>query len=261
MPDSGTPVIDRTPPYLQIVNWLRGVIEAGELDGQPVGPGSQLPTVPELMTRFGVARATVSRALGQLAVEGAVRTTTQGTFVSGNDAITRPPSARLTSRRLGLGETAETGEAGIVPAPDYVADLLGLAPGAMVVRRQEITSRRGRPVMLSVDWIPVSNHLLAAELVAAAPVPGGLLRKIESITRRTANYADDKLRGREADRREAAALGIQPGEPLLAGASLLGDDEGAILYTEWCIRPDVTVTYTLRVDPEEAAGDLGAQPA
>jgi hypothetical protein len=70
--------------------------------------------------------------------------------------------------------------AGIVIPPDYVTDLLNVAPGTQVIWREEITSLRGRPVMLSVDWIPADSTLTTLGVLDAKPLDGGLAHMLEN---------------------------------------------------------------------------------
>lgn len=256
--------IQRTPPYQQIAGQIRDAIHAGTLRlpetgaVHPLARGDQLPPVRELAEGFGVSVATASRAVSQLQAEHAVWSSNQGTFVSGDDVITRTPTGRLRgplSRRLGQGETVTVDEVGIVPVPDYVAALLCTDPGRLVVRRQEVTWRHGRPVMLSVDWIPADNKMLAAEALSRAPLPAGVAHLIATVTGRPVRRAEEHLRAREADRREAAALDLPVGSPVLAGVSVWGDDEGPLVYAEWVLPPDQVVNYVMDVEPEEGGSD------
>lgn len=54
-------------PYKHVASELRGRIQRGEL-----GPGEQLPTLPELAEEFGVTRNTITRALGLLREENLI---------------------------------------------------------------------------------------------------------------------------------------------------------------------------------------------
>ena len=70
--------------YVELAERLRAAIAAG-----PLAPGDLLPTVPDLAGHCGLARSTVSRALGLLAEEAViVRAGTRWTV-----AATLPPSA------------------------------------------------------------------------------------------------------------------------------------------------------------------------
>jgi GntR family transcriptional regulator len=254
--DTGAPEIQRTPPYQQIADHFRSQIQAGDLP-----PGEQLPTIDQIMEQYSVARATAQKAIGQLVVEGVVTTVPgQGTFVSGGGRTARTPTLRLAGpvgRQVGLDEVVLVDEADSRPAPDYVAKVLDLPPAALIVRRQEIISRRSRPVMLTVTWIPAVSKLLAAEALQRQPVPGGVAHLAESVTGRPILFAEEHLEAREADRREADALGIRPGSPVLAVASIWGDADGPMVYVESCLPPDTVVRYPLRVDRAAGVGHAG----
>lgn len=71
-----------TAPYEQIASYLRGEIADGALP-----PRHRLPPARELATLFGVATATVQRALGDLKADGLIIAAgSRGTFVRDRDA-------------------------------------------------------------------------------------------------------------------------------------------------------------------------------
>jgi GntR family transcriptional regulator len=238
------------PGYVQIADFYRNAILAGEL-----APGDQLPSINNLAEQWHVARETASKAISRLQVERAVYSTPRGTFVSSDDHITRTPGDRIRRPRPGRparGEKVTLNEAGIVQAPVYVAELLSIEAGGMVIRREEITSLRGRPRMLAVDWIPTGHVMAEAELLGP-PTPGGPAHVIETVTGRHVTHAQDHLEGREADTREAAALNIPVGSPILAGAHVWSDSDGVLVYGEWCMPPRQVVSYSYEVDgPSDA---------
>lgn len=57
--------LDPTPRYRQLAALLRAEIEDGTYQ-----PGSRLPSEPTLVQRYGLARATVSKAFNLLRDEG-----------------------------------------------------------------------------------------------------------------------------------------------------------------------------------------------
>jgi len=231
------PDVERRPASVQIADHYRERILAGELS-----PGDRLPSTMDLVEKWHVAKATATKALSRLQVEGAVYTTPRGTFVASDERIIQSPRPV----RIGRGEHIALDEAGIVLAPNYVGELLGIEPGAMVIRRQEITTLRGKPRMLSVDWIPTSNVMAEAELLGELG-PDGPVKVIATITGRRVTHAQDHLEGREADTREANALNIPVGSPILAGAHVWSDQEGVIIYGEWVMPPRRVITYSYEV--------------
>jgi DNA-binding GntR family transcriptional regulator len=57
------------PTYRQLADQLRAAIESGE-----IAPGDFLPSIHELMTKTGLAQATVQKARDVLRAEGLVET-------------------------------------------------------------------------------------------------------------------------------------------------------------------------------------------
>lgn len=53
------------PPYRQIASLIAAAIAAGDWP-----PGARLPSITDLTQRYGVARRTASKALGQLVADG-----------------------------------------------------------------------------------------------------------------------------------------------------------------------------------------------
>lgn len=232
------------PAYVQIATHYRDRILTGELL-----PGDQLPPINTIAEQWHVSSATAAKAISRLQVERAVYSTPQGTFVSSDDHITRTPGDRIRGPRpvrVGRGEKVILNEASIVLAPNYVAELLGVDPGSMVIRREEITTLRGKPRMLSVDWIPTKHVMAEAELLGP-PTPEGPEHVIATVTGRHVTHAQDHLEGREADTREAAALAIPVGSPILAGTHVWSDGEGVIIYGEWVMPPKQVITYAYEV--------------
>jgi GntR family transcriptional regulator len=245
MPDVQRP----EPGYVQIANHYRSAILAGELE-----PGARLPSINDLAEQWHVARETAAKAVSRLQVEQAVYSTPRGTFVSSDDHITRTPGDRIRTPRPGRaapGEVVTLTEAGIVRAPNYVAELLGLEPENMVIRREEITALRGKPRMLAVDWVPTDHVMAEAELLGP-PTPGGPASIIATVTGRRVTHAQDHLESREADTREAGALKIPVGSPILAGAHVWSDANGVILYGEWVMPPRQVISYSYEVSESTA---------
>lgn len=66
------------PKYQKIINELHAMLRQGVLK-----PGDKLPSREELVERYGVTRATVNRAVGELLREGLLKAAQRGgTFVS-----------------------------------------------------------------------------------------------------------------------------------------------------------------------------------
>ncbi|MGI5337345.1 GntR family transcriptional regulator [Streptomyces sp. CA-181903] len=246
---------DPRHPYMRLAADLRRRILDGDLP-----EGSKLPNHRVLATEHGVAVATLQKALGQLQVEGYIRTSQRGTFIanapragsSGYDRITR---VLRTGSVLGEGESVIVTDATLTVPPLYVADLFDLDEGDQVVRRQWHTGRGHQRLMLAVTWYPAEFAAAVPELLSTAPskAPGLLPRIIEATGRRPVEGRDD-MHARDADAREADFLGLKTGTPILAGAHRLWDAEGIIEYGEWCLPYRHVIGYEYRFDaaPEGA---------
>ncbi|MFJ8912045.1 GntR family transcriptional regulator [Amycolatopsis sp. NPDC102389] len=68
---------DSRPPYVQVTERLRALIYGGTY-----GPGTKLPSLPNLVEQFGVSVGTIKRALGQLQDDQVIVTRQgQGSYV------------------------------------------------------------------------------------------------------------------------------------------------------------------------------------
>src|SRR5882762_2240936 len=202
------------PPYMQIGDYYRDQILDGTLT-----EGDRLPPITALVEEWGVAIATAARAIGQLQIEGYVRTNPKGAFVEPLKAGGTSPRQRMTRVRR-TGTTESKAEMTIVRAaelirpPVYIAELLDVDPDGEVVRRESVTTAgrrpRAEPVALTVQWYaPYLADLIPARL-DSKPIPN-LIARIEEATGKTLVHGEDHFHGRASDAREAHALALQVG--------------------------------------------------
>ncbi|WP_326688442.1 GntR family transcriptional regulator [Streptomyces sp. NBC_01795] len=238
--------------FMSIAAELRDQVLAGTLV-----PGDKLPTIKELAASYRCAGATAQRALGQLVVEGVVRTSPRGSFVADEAPVSLSPAeravlARRTGSILAEGETAVVTAAELVVPPLYVSEIFDLDHGDQVVRREYVVGRSRTRSMLAVDWFPAHFAAQVPDLLSTAPGKvRGLLSKVLETVGRTPTSARDDMHAREADQREAHHLGIPPGAPTLAGAHRWSDADGMILYGEWCLPPRMTLSYETAPAPAQ----------
>lgn len=235
------PRAERTkPPYLQIQDHYRARI----LDGT-LAEGARLPSIADIAREWEVAPATAAKAIAALQVEGYVSSSTQGTFATlGKGAQAGHDLAmRRAGRPFLSGHRVEVTEAGIVMPPVYVAELLGidLGPDARVARRESITYEGAQPRRLAVSWYPPAVFQAVPQLETRDD--GEALDWIRDATGRAPTDGRDDLEGRKADVREARALGIRPGDPVLAGVHRWWDTEGIIEYGEWVLPEGRVVSF------------------
>jgi GntR family transcriptional regulator len=233
-----------TATYVRIAAYYREQILTGDLK-----PGTKLPSNKEMAQRWSVAVATLQKALGQLTVEGLLRTSPRGTFVAddpmaGVAAKDRLARSQQTRSVLMDGETAAVTAAELIVPPLYVAEILHLDHGDQVVRREFTTGRGKTRVSFQVRWYPAHFAALVPDLLSTnSKKNDDLTPRVLEATGRQITYARDDMHGRDADAREASALGIAVGSPILAGAHRWADDEGVIEYGEWCLPPRMTIGY------------------
>lgn len=230
--------------YMDIAGYYREQILTGELK-----PGSKLPSNKEMAGSWNVATATVQRALNQLTVEGLIRTSPRGTFaaddpMAGVAAKDRLQRARQVRSVLMAGETSIVTSAGLVVPPLYVAEMLDLDHGDQVCRREFTTGRGQTRLSFQVRWYPAHFAVHVPDLLSTnSRKNDDLTTRVLEATERTISYARDDMHARPADAREASALGLAVGSPILAGAHRWGDEDGVIEYGEWCLPPRMTIGY------------------
>jgi transcriptional regulator with XRE-family HTH domain len=103
---------------------------------------------------------------------------------------------------------------GPTPAPPQVAELLGIEPGALAVRRRKIQRVDGIPVRLPDSW----HHLAIVERVPALSspefVPGGMEVAFQAAGLRFERAAES-LRARHGTEEEAELLEMGPEEDIV----------------------------------------------
>ena len=230
-----------TSAYVQIHDHFRSRIQDGALL-----PRQLLPTLREIAAEWNVSPETAQKAVTMLKASGLVTTTLKGTFVADGIRLERSPADRLTRAVVGgNGEQVEVTAAGIVSAPIYVAEILDITPGDLVLRREEITRRAGQRRSFAVDWVPGFAKDLCAQLLECVPIEGGTIHAIERLTSRTTTLARVAIESRDADEREARGLGVPIGDPIMAGVHRFLDAGGdCLLYGEWCLPKGATVCYS-----------------
>ncbi|MBZ9673040.1 phosphonate metabolism transcriptional regulator PhnF [Mesorhizobium sp. ES1-3] len=176
-----------------------------------------LPPEVALAERYGVNRHTVRSAISALVQEGVLRAEQgRGTFVLSRKRLSYPIGART---RFSTGLQGQTSERHIVllsssnePASQRVAEGLGLARGAGVIRLETRGEADGRPVSRAAAWFEGRRFAGIDKAMA----------QTGSITASLARFGiDDYLRqstvlsARHADAADLADLDLQPGAIVL----------------------------------------------
>ena len=247
-----TPQVQRhQPPYLQITQHYRELIQSGELRD-----GDRLPSARQLVEQWGVAHATAAKVLATLRAEGLVKTTSGGaggTVVSVQPAGQSPRDHMMAIRRSGhiypKGEYAKITSAELVAAPEHVAEALGVQAGDQVIQRHRITYREDTPVAASTSWFTSDLAEAAPDLLVAERIKLGTPGYIEQQTGRRVRKGRDQITVAAADESAAADLAVPEGSPILQARNWYRDEAGEVLeFGEYIAPPGRVQTYEYDVD-------------
>jgi GntR family transcriptional regulator len=216
--------------FRQIADRYRAKIAQGEYR-----QGDQLPSVRDIAAELGTSPGTASSALRQLESEQLIKISRRGAFVAEPRAVHAPADRlRISKGGPAPGEVETVREAAVIPFGEqyaYVAGCLGAESSTgHVVRREKVVSQAGQPLGLVVTWYPVALTAAVPELAVPAPIEGGEAALIAERTGRHVVRGEDFWEGRGArDDREAHAVGVDVGTPILAGAWIWRDDAGGVI--------------------------------
>ncbi|GAB4390363.1 GntR family transcriptional regulator [Albidovulum sp.] len=176
-------------------------------------PGSLLPNETDLAARYGCARATVNRAMRELAEEGIVERRRR--------AGTRVRMAPVRQARFAIPLVREEIEAQgaqyrhdllcreLLAAPDWLAGRLELAPGAEVLHLVCLHRADGMPYQHEDRWINLAAVPEARGADFAATGPNEWL-----VARLPFSSVEISLSAVAADRALAGTLGCAEGDAL-----------------------------------------------
>src|SRR3954469_22347470 len=179
---------DARPLQVRVADDIRARVEAGEY-----APGQQLPTLDQLAEQHRCSLAAIRKAIDLLKQQGLVVTVQgRGTFVRDRPQARRHGIDRYSRRRWSSGKAVLIAEAeaqGLiadqlirelaeVPAPEPVAERLGIEPGSPVWVRRRTTLIDGRPNQLADSYYlldVVRNTAITQEDTG----PGGASARLE----------------------------------------------------------------------------------
>ncbi|WP_225823889.1 GntR family transcriptional regulator [Streptomyces naphthomycinicus] len=246
----------REAPYLAVAEALRARLLAGEW-----AVGERLPSRVRLAEEYGVGRNVVQRAMDRLIVDGLLEGRAgSGTYVRPSRERLRLVRSRHHERRAGSRDglrergradawEAES-EAG-VPAPEAIAERLGVRPGDPCVRTRYEFLAEGQPVQLSESWEPMA---LTAGTPVTLPETGPLAGKGVVERMRSIGVVVDTVvevpRPARATRTQAHLLGIGAGDLVLRIERTIHDTDGRPVETADIVIPDARreVVYEFGVD-------------
>ena len=198
-------------------------------------PGTKLPTEGELVTRFGVSRATVREAVTSLVEAGYVtRRRGSGSYVAERRRM--PHGLDSTLSYLAMIESAGV-QAGmrvldaVLDQYSKIDSPLQLNEGDMVLAVERVRTADDKPVIYSRDRIPARLLRDDLDLQNLHPSLFGLLRS----SGHAADHATATLRAVSSTSRTAKVLGVRRGKPLLYIEEIDYDRDGTpvMLSREW----------------------------
>jgi GntR family transcriptional regulator len=243
------------PMYKRVAEDLRGRIESGE-----IAQGSKLPTEVELMDEYGekfgspsggvsISRNTVRDAIKLLATRGLVVSRAgKGTFVvrkidpfvstlSGSPEVGRE-TVRYMSEVDSYGTEVEaSGRKPDVSVPrvevqrasGWVASLLALAEGTMVISRYQERSIDETPWSMQTTFYPMDwvTHG-ASRLLIAENITDGIIRYVEDVLGVKQVGLHDLITARVANSHESAFFDLpEDGQVAVFEVSRVGFDENS----------------------------------
>ena len=204
--DAVAPVV--APKYYELRQWLRA-----QVDGMP--PGT--PVAPEraLSQQFSVSRTTVRQALHDLAVEGRiVRQQGRGTFVA-PPKVTHPMQLSSFTQAMssqGRRPGSQIVDTAVVDADPEVAEQLGLALGAPVVRVERVRYADDEPMAVETVYL---DHARFADVGAELSADASLYALLESRYGVVPTGADETIETVFAPPAAARLLGTDAATPML----------------------------------------------
>lgn len=164
-------------------------------------PGMLLPGEIDIATEMGCARATVNRAMRELADEGVIdRRRKAGTRVNTTPSAQvkfKIPLVRREIEATGAEYRYALASKEIIPAPDWLRTRLALPPDTMLLHIECMHYSDGQPFQFEDRWINLATVPTAADVDWTVEMPNEWLIKTLPFTdaelRFSATSADEKL--------------------------------------------------------------------
>lgn len=198
-------------------------------------PGASIPGEEALAVEFGVARATVNRALGELAREGVLeRRRKAGTRVAAlpvHKATLDIPVIRQEVEGRGQPYGFQLLEQRLAAAPVPVTSRLGLGPGTELLRLKTLHLAGGRPFMAEDRWLNPAVLPDPPPDFARVTANEWLLTHVPFTT------GDIAFSAEAATGAEAAILGTEPGAALFVIDRTTWDGDRPVTWVRLAYAP------------------------
>lgn len=207
--DPAGPLLDGpVPKHAQLREILLDLVE------NHLAPDERIPSERELMAGYGVSRATVREAIGQLVAEGRLhRIHGKGTFVGRERVESQLHLASFTDdmRRRGLEPATLVRSVSDEAAAPALQAVLGLGPDARVWRVERLRLAGGVPMAHEIGYHPV--HLMPG--LAAQDLSGSLYDLFATHYGLVIDHGEQSVWAEVADRVQGTLLGVPTGAPLM----------------------------------------------
>lgn len=221
-----------TPLYKQLEEKLQHEIEHGE---RPAG--SRLPTENELSEAYNVSRVTVRKALSGLSEQGYLyRKSGKGTFVAEKKIQRGITNGVLCftemCNMMGATAGAKITKIALEDPTEKETALMSLGKDERILVLERIRYADGKPVQLELNKFPESFSFLFSENLNDSSLYE-VLRRHNIVLDHSQKTLDIVF----ANAKEAKALGISNGYPLLRIESVIHDVDNTItnLCRQLCI--------------------------
>lgn len=227
---------------VEINSWERVRAELMRRIGERIWkPGDRIPGEEELAREFGCARATVNRAMRELADSGLIeRRRRAGSRVRANPdrkAVLRIPIIRLEIEGRGMAYRHRLVERSQQRPPVAIAARLGLSTGERLLHLRSVHLGDGRPFAFEDRWLNPKAVPGVAEvdlerisinewLVRNAPFTGG----------------DIRFSAAAASEAEAASLAIEAGLPIFVVERTTWNEDTPITWVRLAYPPGYSMT-------------------
>ena len=205
-------------------------------------PGGLIPGEEALAEEFGVARATVNRALTALAEAGVIeRKKRAGTRVAElpvRRARLEIPVIRLDVLGRGLAYDFKLLADRLAPAPVPVTARLGLPEGQPMRYLETLHQAGGRPFVLETRWLNPAVLPLPLPDFASVSVNEWLVTHVSLVSGDIAFLAEP------ASAQEAVMMGVAPGAALLVAERTTQGTGGPVTWVRLAHAPGHRVVMT-----------------